>query len=74
MTAAKIDRLCKRCNTVKTVGEFGDNKSKESKKQLWCKDCTNAYYRNYATSFSSRACVLNFPFLSRTNPRPIFLA
>lgn len=50
MTTTKIDRLCKRCNTVKLIAEFGDNKSKDTKKQAWCKDCTNAYYKAWRTA------------------------
>ena len=47
MTKAKIDRLCKRCNTVKLITEFGSNNSKGSKKQAWCKLCSNEYFREW---------------------------
>lgn len=39
--------LCPKCNTDKTEDEFGNKKTRKSKKQLWCKKCCYEYAQSW---------------------------
>jgi len=37
-------KICNKCDTEKSLSEFGSNKKEKDGKQIWCKLCSNAYY------------------------------
>ena len=47
MTARKLEKLCGKCNTEKSLIEFGNKVTAKDGKQLWCTLCANAYYRKW---------------------------
>lgn len=38
---------CNKCNTNKSLDDFGNKKNTPDGKQLWCKLCTNEYYSTW---------------------------